>query len=302
MSTSEHRFRWIGMAADGETILLNRYRGEFLAPDYATPEWFEKHPDSWRTGLVVDVETTGRNLQSDSVIEIGLRKFRFHRETGEILQRGDGYGALEDPGFPLSPEIVRITGITDEMLRGQAIDWAEVERYFAEASIVVAHNASFDRPFLDRYVPLSSSKVWGCSFKQIDWTQKGFPSQKLEILAIYHGFFSTAHRALADSDALLHLIQMSCPISNRAYFGELVLNARRKMATIFATHSPIETKNALKDRGYRWDVEKRVWNRLIYVEELENEKAWLTQNIYGGVFRGLVKEMALTDTFKLTPN
>jgi len=292
------RFRWIGLAEDGSSVVLRRFEGEFSPPEYVTEEWLAAHPDQWRRGVVLDVETTGTSPVNDRITEIGIRCFRFHRETGEILTRDEGYGALEDPGIPLSPEIVRITGITDEMVKGKRIDWPKVQSLLEQAQIVIAHNASFDRPFLDRYLPLSSSKIWGCSFRQIDWPTKGFPSQKLEILAIYHGFFCTAHRALADADTLLHLLAMRCPIDGTPYLGELLRNARRKSAIVLAVQSPRKTKDLLKQRGYRWDGERKVWNKLIYHDETPQEVAWLTEHVYAGHFQGIVRELSLSDGFK----
>ncbi len=298
VSVAMSEFRWLGKSDDGDTVTLKRYLGEFTPPAYATKEWEQSHSGLVRTGAVLDVETTGRDSQTDKIIEIGIRLFRFHKETGEVLFRDDGYGELEDPGAPLRPEIIRITGITDEVLKGKWIDWSEVSARLEKAQIILAHNASFDRGFVDRKVPLSPTKVWGCSFKQIDWTSKGFPSQKLEILAIYHGFFSTAHRALADADALLHLLAMPDPQGGQPYLKELLENARRKQAVVSATYSPFETKGLLKGRNYQWDSEKRVWSKMVFLEEVEAEKEWLAENVYSGRFRGEIRELELVDNFK----
>ncbi|MBY0370743.1 DNA polymerase III subunit epsilon [bacterium] len=292
------RFRWLGMSPEGDKVVLSRYQGEFTAPAHATPQWFESHPDAWRWGSVLDVETTGTDTARDKVIEIGIRMFRFDRESGAVLSRDDGYGALEDPGEPLDPLITRITGITDAMVAGQKIDWDRVRSYLEKAQIIIAHNASFDRPFLDRYVPLSATKVWGCSFKQVDWESKGFPSQKLEILSIYHGFFNSAHRALADADSLLHLLHLPAPEGEECYLAELVRNARKKSALVLAQNSPFETKDILRERGYRWDPERRVWHRFLFAEECPTEVEWLTDKVYSGKFRGIVREIPLTDGFK----
>lgn len=288
----------MGMSADGGQVVLKRYQGEFEAPAHATPEWFAAHPEQWRVGAVLDVETTGTQTASDKIIEIGIRLFKFDRQTGALLSRDEGYGALEDPGAPLSPEITRITGITDAMVAGQKIDWDKVGAMLDVAQVVIAHNASFDRPFIDRYVPSSARKIWACSFKQVDWTSKGFPSQKLEILSIYHGFFNSAHRALADADSLLHLLQMPNPDGTESYLGEVLRNARKKGALVVAQNSPFETKDLLRQRGYRWDTERRVWHRLICIDERQEEVDWLTQNVYSGNFRGVVRELGLADGFK----
>lgn len=292
------QFRWIGQSSDGESVTLHRYHGEFTAPDFATDAWFAANPESWRVGAVLDVETTGMVAQSDKIIEVGIRTFRFHRETGQVLSRDEGYGELQDPGEPISPEITRITGITDAMVQGKHIDWNRAHALLEQAQIVIAHNASFDRPFVDKICTISGSKIWGCSFRHIDWREKGFPSQKLEILAIYHGFFNDAHRALADADTLLHLLHMPDPQLGTPYLKELLGNARRRSALILAVNSPFETKGILRERGYRWNSERKVWLLSVYADQCEAEKEWLTQNVYGGVFGGIVREIALTDGFK----
>jgi DNA polymerase-3 subunit epsilon len=297
MAAQGNRFRWIGLSDDGESVLLKHFHGEFQAPDFATAEWFQQNPQSWRLGAVLDTETSGTNFRRDKIIEIGIRLFRFCPETGQVLSREQGYSALQDPGFALSPEIVRITGITDDMVKGQSIDWKQVETLLDPVHILVAHNAGFDRPFVDPLVPTSSKKIWGCSFRQIDWLTKGFPSQKLEILSIYHGFFCHAHRALADADTLLHLLGMPDPLTGAPYLKELLVNARRRLSHVSATYSPFETKDVLRERGYRWDTEKRVWSKVIYAEEQEGETAWLCEKVYSGKFRGTIRQLDLTETF-----
>lgn len=286
------------MSEDGRNVVLQRYESTFSAPEYATEIWFNENASLWRTGCALDVETTGRHTDRDKVIEIGIRVFRFHRETGEVLAWGEGYSALEDPGEPLLPEIVRITGITDDQVRGKAIDWDRVRDLLQASAIVLAHNAAFDRPFLDRYVSVSQSKIWGCSFRQVNWAEKGFPSQKLEVLAIYHGFFNVAHRALADADALLHLLHMPDPALGTPYLKELLENARRPMCVVWALQSPIETKGVLRDRGYRWNTQQRVWSKLVYLNESDAEVQWLTDAVYDGSFCGRVEPLALHDGFK----
>src|SRR5256885_1990912 len=99
-------------------------------------------------GLIVDLETTGLDASKDKIIEIGIIEFGVDAGMEPIVTRT--YGALEDPGEPISPEVARITGIEDRHVKGLAIDWALVREFFARASIVIAHNADFDRGFLVR--------------------------------------------------------------------------------------------------------------------------------------------------------
>jgi len=286
-------FQWIGKSPDGKTVTLRQLETSmFRFPDAPSDQ------DLIKNGAVVDVETSGLSSERDQIIEIGIRPFRFNRTTGEVLSIGEGYSAFQDPGIPLSAEITRLTGITDDMVRGQRIDWSGVDRILHDSQIVIAHNAGFDRPFIDRHSPVSQERIWGCSFKQIDWSMKGFPSQKLEILSIYHGFFTDSHRALNDSDALLYLLSHTDAETQKAYLLELLQNAKRPQVQISALGAPFESKDLLKQRNYRWDAQNRHWNRRLFKDDLAPEIEWLEQAIYQGTFRGKVDEIPIIQNFK----
>ena len=291
-------FRWIGKSEDGETVTLRKFAGKFEVASYATPEWLAANADKVRIGVVIDTETTGLNRKSDKVIEIGLRQFRFNRASGELLAVGAAYSALQDPGTPLSDDIKRLTGLTDAELQGKSIDWAAVGRALSEASIIIAHNASFDRPFVDRGCEISATKIWGCSLKQVEWSRKGYNVAKLEVLSIYHGFFADSHRALSDVDALLNLITMVDWTSRKPYLAELLANARRPLARIAATRAPFEAKDILKERGYNWDANAKCWHKTLFQEDLAAEVAWNEAAVYKGAFGGRTEEIAVADNFK----
>jgi len=292
------KFNWIGKSEDGKTVTLHQFNGNFNVPDYATDAWMEENATKLRVGVAIDVETTGLSHETDVVIEVGLRQFIYHVHTGEIVRVEDAYSGLQDPGFPLSDKIKRITGITDEKLKGKSIDWEKVDAMVARADIVLAHSASFDRPFIDRNAPSSAAKVWGCSYQQIDWILKGYSNSKLEFLSIYHGFYTDAHRALNDSDALIHLLSFKDQSSGTPYLSELLTNARRSVVRVIAAKSPFETKDLLKDRDYSWDPKKKAWHRTVYKDELDQEMEWLMAKVYSGEFRGQIQELSFQDTFK----
>ncbi|MDX7952546.1 exonuclease domain-containing protein [Lichenihabitans sp. Uapishka_5] len=98
-----------------------------------------------RLVVIVDTETTGLDHRTHEVIELGMVAF-VHDGRGEVLSVTAEFSALQEPSGPLTPEIVRLTGITDEMLEGKRIDLDAVEAFIAEADLIVAHNAGFDRP------------------------------------------------------------------------------------------------------------------------------------------------------------
>jgi DNA polymerase-3 subunit epsilon len=237
-------------------------------------------------GLIVDLETTGTDSQQDEIIEIGILEFGVEDNKPPFVT--NMYGAVAEPSQPLSPEIQRITGLDDDMLRGQTIDWNIVSRYFDRASLYVAHNADFDRAFLERQWGTTEwMGRWACSMRHIDWETHGFRTRSLNYLAADHGFVNPfAHRALFDCATTFRLIA--------PYFEELVARSYLKEVRILAVGTPIELKDKLKARRYRWDPQKRVWYKDVFEDRLAEERAFLAEEIYQGTPRH--EEVVITDS------
>ena len=234
-------------------------------------------------GVIVDTETTGLSHDLDRIIEIGIVAFEFDPQTGQAYRVLDSYGALEDPGTPIAPQITEITGITDAMVAGQRIDDARVAALVGGASLVIAHNSRFDRPFLEQRFPLFEVLPWGCSFAQVDWTAEGLSARKLDIIAASFGFFFDAHRAVADCMALLHILQQTLPKSKRRVLEVLLEQLPLKDWTVYAVNARFETKDTLKARAYHWDAARKTWHRtLTGTGPITSEVAWLKQSIYEG--------------------
>lgn len=162
--------------------------------------------DRWRTLLVLDTETTGLEAGRDRVIELALLRVTVDRTTGQPVGAVQVYDGLEDPGQPLPAAIVDITGLTDEQLRGQRLDDDRVAELMRGVDVVVAHNAAFDRPFVERRYPAFAELAWACSWADLNWKALGQGSAKLEALAAAAGWFYDAHRAEADCHALLAVL------------------------------------------------------------------------------------------------
>ena len=74
--------------------------------------------DEIRNGIVLDVETTWLDTDHDAIIEIALVPFTFSSD-GRMFDVGAAYHGFQEPPEPLSEEIVALTGLTDEVLKGQ---------------------------------------------------------------------------------------------------------------------------------------------------------------------------------------
>jgi DNA polymerase III subunit epsilon len=265
-------------------------------------EGFVRLPDDYHNDNAVkvcflDLETTGLNKDTCKIIEFAGKVTAIDKSNGALLGIVDEYESFNDPEESIEPEITRITGITDDIVAGHSIDWESVSRVLNQADIIVAHNASFDRSFMDRYLPLSQDKVWVCSVSDINWPERGFGARGQEILCIWHGFYYESHRAMSDVDALIHLVTHEAEELDNAAL-ELIANAEKPTYKIAALNSPFETKDILKSRRYRWDPQNRYWWKNLVLDEIDTEKEWMADNIYNGHFQGRVDEIGLTDKHK----
>ena len=233
-------------------------------------------------GVVLDTETTGLNSQQDRVIELGMLLFEFDPVSGVVHRVLEVFDELEDPGFPIPPEVTAIHHITDEMVQGQRIDDARVERFLRDVQVVVAHNAAFDRPFVESRWRVFEQLAWACSVKDVPWKEEGFGSAKLEYLLQTQGFFYEAHRAETDCHALLELLSRRLPQRQQPVLLSILETLNQAQFKLYALGSPFETKDLLKQRGYRWSPELRCWTRLLSTQEqLQEETQWLRRRVYG---------------------
>jgi DNA polymerase-3 subunit epsilon len=236
-----------------------------------------------KTGVILDVETTGLDQLKDEVIELGVVKFDYLPD-GRIAGLRDVFTSFNEPSQPISPEVTALTGITDEMVAGQRIDEAAVSSFVADAVIVIAHNAGFDRKFAERYWPIFERKAWGCSTTEVEWRRHGFEGSRLGYLLNGAGFFHQAHRAVDDCHALLEILALELPATGTPALAVLLEQARKKTMRVWAEQSPFDLKDALKRRGYRWsdgsDGRPRSWYVDIQESGLEDEIAFLKTEIY----------------------
>lgn len=158
------------------------------------------------TVIVLDFETTGMSPDhGDRAIEIGAVKL----EQGEVVDR---FQCLMNPGMRVNGFIEDFTGITNTMLK-QAPPCEEVMDEFADFagdSNLVAHNASFDRRFLDAECYRISRDYKGefaCSMLAARRVYQDAPNHKLGTLVAFNQLPNdgTFHRALADAEMTAHL-------------------------------------------------------------------------------------------------
>lgn len=250
-------------------------------------------------GIVLDTETTGLDHELDQVIELGMVKFHFASD-GRIGPIVDRFQAFQEPESPLSDEIARLTGLTEENLCGQAIDPDAVAEFVRDAALVIAHNAAFDRPFSERLSVSFANLPWACSATDINWKAEGVSSYRLENLLGHFGYFHDAHRAISDCEALLFILSQPLPVSEGTGFAALLRAARRPAARIFAEGAPFDARHSLKRRGYRWNDGQngypRAWWRDVDPDAVDDELAFLASHETHP--EALVLRMSARDRFR----
>ena len=202
--------------------------------------------------VILDTETTGLVADVDDILQLAILPFQFHRATGRVLLVQEMLDMYQDPGRPIPPEATAVHHITDEMVAGKSIDWQLVGQVLDGAQVIIAHNAGFDRKFVDRRLNvngINSRRIWACSYDMLKWDA---PAAKLEILFPWLcGQVYGAHRADADTNALLHLLHTQGRLPelwDKARAESYELRCLTDLLKPFMT----ENNDALKKLGFRF--------------------------------------------------
>ena len=176
--------------------------------------------------VVVDLETTGgRPDRGQSIIEIGAVKIA----AGRVV---DSFQSLINPKRTLPPFITRLTGITDGMLAEQPSIAAVLPKFrsFVSDSVLVAHNARFDKAFLDAawrdVVNQPIANPFLCTLRLSRRLLPGVRKRSLDSLAAHYGVPSVdRHRALGDArmtaEVFFHFLE-ELPRRGVVQIGELL--------------------------------------------------------------------------------
>jgi DNA polymerase-3 subunit epsilon len=182
--------------------------------------------------IILDFETTGLSpIHGDRAIEIGAVKL----VNGEVTDR---FQELMNPGRPVSAFIEEYTGITNKMLSKAAPCYEVMGRFadFIQGQNLVAHNASFDKRFLDSELQRISSSYDGqfsCSLLISRRLYQAAPNHKLGTLINYKGIASKGsfHRALYDAEMTAKLwLTMLDDIQQQVEVDEIPFSLMQKLA------------------------------------------------------------------------
>lgn len=261
---------------------------------------------------VVDVETTGASPRfGDCVTEIGVVRY----ERGQVAER---FSRLVDPGRRIPASIVRLTGITQEMVDGQPSFADRLPEILAvmRGAAVVGHNVRFDLSFIGAEfrragTSLMEELATPASPQVLDTVRIarrrfGRGGNALQKLSRRLGVVPTAaHRALADAETTGQVLErlleprggFSCPLVDAlaAQGGTMALEPPSN-ATPEDEGLPLELIEAIETRS---NVQ------MVYLDARRKETQRMIQPIRIRRFRGtatLIAHCCLRNdqrTFKL---
>lgn len=167
--------------------------------------------------LVYDTETTG--LVSTGLLDLKRQPhvIEYYGAVTEFKKSGkfDVLSELEflcKPPYPISAEITKITGITNDMLADQkTFDHyhAKVRKQLELAPLVIAHNAAFDRQMIDfEFARLQQTLKWPRTLCTIEQTMH-LQGKRIKLTDMHMLLFNekfSAHRGKSDVLALCRCI------------------------------------------------------------------------------------------------
>ncbi len=164
--------------------------------------------------VAVDLETTGIGAKREKITEIGMVKV----VDGQVT---DTFHTLINPHRKIPEEIVRLTGIDDEMVKdapGIEAVMPEVIR-FCEGFPVLGHQVIFDYGFLKQAAVNQKLEFEKEGIDTLKICRMVMPAEEKKNLGAACAYFGihpdTAHRALSDAMAA-HLLYMEM----KKRFGE----------------------------------------------------------------------------------
>lgn len=148
--------------------------------------------------VILDTETTGLSVRDNELIEIS---------AAVLTQQGikERFDTFVHPTGPIPDEIIKLTGIrnADVIHAPSAREAVAALAQFVAGRPVVAHNATFDRSFIEAVKGgVNVSDIWIDSLALSRIALPRLASHKLSSMAELFGCAAVSHRATDDVDAL----------------------------------------------------------------------------------------------------
>ena len=247
---------------------------------------------------ILDIETTGGKYNEEGITEIAIYRFDGH----EIV---DQFASLINPERPIQPYVVKLTGITNEMLIRAPKFYQVAKRIIeiTEGCILVAHNALFDTRILREEFSRLGYDFQRESLCTVELSQKllpNLPSYNLEKLTKYLGIpLVNRHRAQGDAQATVALFKLLLSKDTAKNIISQTLKTNEKLPPEPRLIAMAERAPSKVGIYFLYNIQ----NRIIYIGRAKNIRKRLLQHFTydNRKSKRLQKEVASV-SFELTGN
>jgi DNA polymerase III epsilon subunit-like protein len=232
----------------------------------------------------IDFEATDKEPKTARITEIGAQIFDV--ADGAWRPVDEGFNCLVyAPDYPSqSEEVLRVTGITDELLKSEGVTPADAIRslitYAGQAAYLIAYNKEYDQVLLDEEMkrtgvaPRVAADRWLCALRDVEYPEH-YKCRKLSHLALDHGMPidpAGLHRAVEDVRLMGKLLEFG-----KYRFEDVLAYSQIPWVYVKANVS-FADKDLAKARRYSWEqVGERkffkTWVKKIKQTQLEKERA-----------------------------
>ena len=224
------------------------------------------------TVLIVDTETTGLTpVDGSRVIEYGAVLFSVPTVSviscwSELVHLpGDDSNAAESTNRIPSAALALSQALEHEHVLVSLFKLA------SRADALVAHNAVFDRTFVEHACggPLRGASgeplPWICTLEDVDWPRPS-SSMSLVAIALAHDVgVVQAHRALADCTLIARLFERVHELSPGCL--PALLDKALRPKAVFQAVVRYDERHLAKEQRFRWEPESKRWLRRMAVED-----------------------------------
>ena len=166
--------------------------------------------DGHRLVAILDTETTGVE-DYDEPISVGALLVEVVHPKGEFLRIVESYHGKREPAVEISASAYAVHGIIATDLKGAQFDLAALRRITDSASLLIAHNAKFDRRMLAKVMPEILDLAWACSIHSLkyEWSRMTEGKRSLDaICSTLEIDRPSPHSAISDCFVLLEVLKV----------------------------------------------------------------------------------------------
>lgn len=209
--------------------------------------------------LIIDTETGGLDAEKDPLVEVGAVLFDtvlgVPIQSTSFLVRATTNDAEAINGIPTAALGLGWAHGFEKAPR--ALDrLASLGKSVRGETIFVAHNAAFDRQWID--VPGSR---WICTKSDVDWPRVHGGTGSLVTIALAYGVgVSRAHRAIEDCLTLADVLTRVHEIEG-GLDGWLARALEPKVEVVACVS--YDDRQLAKDAGFEWNPNRKVWAKKV---------------------------------------